>query len=44
MKRTYQPSILVQKRRHGFFKRKSTKNGLNVIKNRKQKGRKNLTH
>lgn len=43
MKRTYQPSVLIKKRRHGFFKRKSDKNGVNILRNRRQKGRKYLS-
>jgi len=42
-KKTFQPNTRKAKKKHGFKIRMQTKNGRNIIKSRRDKGRKTLT-
>lgn len=40
---TFQPKTKQRKKEHGFRKRMATKSGRNILKKRRQKGRKRLS-
>ena len=42
-KRTYQPNVKKASKKHGFKKRMATKDGRNVLKSRRNKGRETLS-
>ncbi len=42
LKRTFQPSLIRRKRKHGFLARKNSRHGLKIIHRRLEKGRRAL--
>ncbi len=42
-KRTFQPNVKRAKKKHGFLKRMETKDGQDVLKRRRDKGRQRLS-
>lgn len=42
IKRTFQPSLIRRKRKHGFLKRIATKDGRAILNHRRAQGRKSL--
>jgi large subunit ribosomal protein L34 len=43
LKRTFQPSLIRMKRKHGFLARLNDRNGRKILKRRREKGRSRLT-
>ena len=43
MKRTFQPKVIRRLKKHGWRSKMKTKGGRNLLKRRRDKGRKNLT-